>query len=76
MPNRADYQPLAQSADEQDIENGLGTGQNGRLEAGSRRSRGLRRSSRPGPIDMSKLDAAFKRYGRLCMILMKIVLTS
>ena len=45
------YQPLAQSIEEEaDVtDSNLQTG------------RGLRRAHRPGPIDLSKLDNAFKR---------------
>ncbi|TDL24282.1 hypothetical protein BD410DRAFT_786387 [Rickenella mellea] len=52
MPNRADYQPLAQSADE------------GAIAGSSNQAppRRLRRLSRPGPIDLSKLDTAFKKW--------------
>ena len=55
-PNRAAYQPLAQSADEEaDVSEGL-----------SQPTRGLRRAHRPVHIDLSKLDNAFKRYvGRI-----------
>lgn len=59
MPNRADYQPLAQSADEEHGGNIFNSSET--LPAGERQSRSLRRPSRPGPIDLSKLDAAFKR---------------
>lgn len=59
MPNRADYQPLAQSADEEHGGNIFNSSET--LPAGTRQSRSLRRPSRPGPIDLSKLDAAFKR---------------
>lgn len=53
MPNRSDYQPLAQSADTNDA-----------VPTTPQRSsrRGLKRALRPGPIDLSKLDAAFKRW--------------
>lgn len=59
MPNRADYQPLAQSADEEHGGNIFNSSET--LPAGERQSTSLRRPSRPGPIDLSKLDAAFKR---------------
>ena len=59
MPNRSDYQPLAQSAD---IDEDLETTQ-------QRNRRGLKHPLRPGPIDLSKLDAAFKRYGASFMVI-------
>jgi hypothetical protein len=48
------YQPLAQSIDEE-ANVGDSTWQ------GSSPTRGSRRAHRPGPIDLSKLDNAFKR---------------
>ncbi|KAH8119500.1 phosphatidylinositol 3 and 4-kinase-domain-containing protein [Phellopilus nigrolimitatus] len=61
MPNRSQYQPLAQSV-EDDVERAGANGAEPSPASSSRRSRGLRRASRPGPIDLSKLDAAFKRW--------------
>ena len=60
MPNRSEYQPLAQNVDaddESDVGDVLPTPV---TAAGP--SRGLRRPQRPGHIDLSKLDTAFKRY--------------
>lgn len=53
-PNRSEYQPLAQAAEdeEEDVSEGLAP----------QRTRGLRRAQRPVHIDLSKLDTAFKRY--------------
>lgn len=51
------YQPLSQSADEEaDVGGSIS-----QRPPSSRAARGLRRSHRPGPIDLSKLDNAFKR---------------
>ena len=52
-PNRSEYQPLAQSVEdeEEDVSEGLAPQQ----------TRGLRRAQRPVHIDLSKLDTAFKR---------------
>lgn len=59
------YQPLAQSIDEEsDVgDSSLQTGRSGR---------GLRRAQRPGPIDLSKLDNAFKR----CVLVNIILITA
>ena len=52
-PNRSEYQPLAQSVDEEeDVSEGLNP----------QPARGLRRAQRPVHIDLTKLDSAFKRY--------------
>lgn len=59
MPNRSEYQPLAQSIDEEeeeDVVEGLAP------PAPVSPSRRMRRLHRPGNIDLSKLDSAFKRY--------------
>ncbi|KAI0769778.1 phosphatidylinositol 3 and 4-kinase-domain-containing protein [Trametes elegans] len=56
MPDRSGYQPLAQSAEEEeetDVSEGLSQPQP---------TRGLRRAHRPVHIDLSKLDSAFKRW--------------
>ncbi|KAK7045573.1 Phosphatidylinositol 4-kinase LSB6 [Paramarasmius palmivorus] len=55
MP-RAGYQPLSQTGDDDDVAD---------LEAQSSNpppTRGLRRAGRPGHIDLTKLDNAFKRW--------------
>ena len=58
MPSRAEYQPLAQGIDEEEEEADVGEGLSPRTPP----SRGgLRRAHRPGHIDLSKLDSAFKR---------------
>ena len=58
MPNRSDYQPLAQSAEEY-------------ADVASEAPSGARQKKpgRPGAIDLSKLDAAFKRYGASFMVI-------
>ena len=58
MPNRSEYQPLAQSIEEEeeaDVVEGLPA-------APVSPSRRMRRLHRPGNIDLSRLDSAFKRY--------------
>ncbi|KAI0081899.1 hypothetical protein K474DRAFT_1748215 [Panus rudis PR-1116 ss-1] len=56
MPNRAQYQPLSQGIDEEEEEADVGEG----LPTVASTT-GLRRANRPGHIDLSKLDSAFKR---------------
>lgn len=54
MPNRSEYQPLAQGLEEEeetDVAEGL-----------SPAPQPSQRQRRPGHIDLSKLDTAFKRY--------------
>lgn len=53
-PKHADYQPLGQGDDEGDIGAGPSTQ--------SPRPRRARRASRPGKIDLSKIDDAFQRW--------------
>lgn len=55
------YQPLTQSIEEEaDVgDSNLQTGRSGH---------GLRRAHRPGPIDLSKLDNAFKRCAHVNLI--------
>ena len=60
MPSHADYQPLSQSADDDFDELG-GNVAGPSVQTPSRRPKGLKRASRPGPIDLKKLDVAFKR---------------
>ncbi|KDQ57614.1 hypothetical protein JAAARDRAFT_177909 [Jaapia argillacea MUCL 33604] len=55
MPNRADYQPLSQSNDEEDVGDGLPV-------PATAPTRSPRRAARPVHIDLSKLDSAFKRW--------------
>jgi phosphatidylinositol 4-kinase type 2 len=56
MPDRAEYQPLVQDVDDDDVPEVLPLP----VTVPTSR-RGLRRSPRPGNIDLSKLDHAFKR---------------
>ena len=58
MPDRSEYQPLTQHADD---ENDGDVGETGVLPPPVTSFRGLRRAQRPGHIDLSKLDTAFKR---------------
>ncbi|OCH91462.1 hypothetical protein OBBRIDRAFT_792290 [Obba rivulosa] len=61
MPNRSEYQPLAQSIDEEEedvVESHIPPQQPPPGSSG----RSLRRLHRPGNIDLSKLDNAFKRW--------------
>ena len=60
MPNRSEYQPLAQNVDDDDNDGDVGEVLPPPATASFRG--GLRRSQRPGHIDLSKLDSAFKRY--------------
>ena len=56
MPDRSEYQPLTQNADDDgDVGGGL-------PQPVTSSFRGMRRAQRPGHIDLSKLDTAFKRY--------------
>ena len=57
MPDRSEYQPLAQSIDD-DNDGDVGEG----LPQPVTSFRGGRRAQLPGHIDLSKLDSAFKRY--------------
>ncbi|KAI0743598.1 phosphatidylinositol 3 and 4-kinase-domain-containing protein [Daedaleopsis nitida] len=52
-PNRSEYQPLAQSAEDEEADVS---------ESLAPQARGLRRAHRPVHIDLSKLDNAFKRW--------------
>lgn len=58
MPNRSEYQPLAQSVEDEetDVSEGILP----------QPARGLRRAQRPVHIDLSKLDNAFKRCAVHC----------
>ena len=55
MPNRSEYQPLSQGVDDEETDVGEG------LPSPVTTPRGLRRLNKPGHIDLSKLDTAFKR---------------
>jgi len=57
--NRDGYQPLSQNVDDEADVGLLGTGSRTRAMTSS--TRGLTRS-RPGTIDLKKLDNAFKRF--------------
>lgn len=57
MPNRSEYQPLAQGVDDEETDVDIGEG----LPSPVTTPRGLRRLNRPGHIDLTKLDTAFKR---------------
>lgn len=57
MPDRAEYQPLAQDVDD-DRDEGVAEVLPSPVTASRH---GLRRPHRPGNIDLSKLDNAFKR---------------
>ena len=58
MPDRAEYQPLAQDVDDNNSEGDVAEVLPSPVTAPRR---GLRRSHRPGHIDLGKLDNAFKR---------------
>ncbi len=60
MPDRSDYQPLPQTADDEpDLDPDVFS----TVTSPSRpRPRGIRRMNAPGAIDLRKLDAAFKRF--------------
>jgi hypothetical protein len=61
MPDRSDYQPLPQTADDESDfgPDGLPSPV---TSPSSPRAHGIRRMNAPGAIDLRKLDAAFKRY--------------
>lgn len=59
VPNRSEYQPISQSAD--DLIGDLSNNDSGLLPTSSR-SRNKRRLARPGTIDLRNLDVAFKRW--------------
>lgn len=63
MANRAGYQPLSQSAEEADVGEVLPS-------PVTHRTQGLRRPLRPGHIDLSKLDNAFKRSVHRAMLML------
>ncbi|KAK7692630.1 hypothetical protein QCA50_004263 [Cerrena zonata] len=56
MPNRSEYQPLSQGVDDEETDVGEG------LPVPVTSPGGLRRINKPGHIDLSKLDTAFKRW--------------
>lgn len=60
MSARSGYQPIAQSVDEADHEADVGEASSSRPLTSTRGS--LRRPSRSGSIDLTKLDNAFKRW--------------
>jgi hypothetical protein len=58
MPDRSDYQPLPQNADDEpDLDPEVFS-----TAMSPTRPRGIRRMNAPGAIDLRKLDAAFKRF--------------
>lgn len=57
MSNRTGYQPLTQAIDEEED-----VGDGAEFQPSGPPTRGLRRSVRPGSIDLRSLDQAFKRY--------------
>lgn len=59
MPDRAEYQPLAQDFDDNNSEGDVAEVLPSPVTASRR---GLRRGHRPGNIDLGKLDHAFKRW--------------
>lgn len=61
MPDRAEYQPLTQHVDGDDDEHDAPEGLPAPVTAPPSKKRGMRRAQRPGNIDLSKLDNAFKR---------------
>jgi hypothetical protein len=60
MPDRSEYQPLPQSVDDDPESDAEGLPSPVTNPSGPRHSN--RRMSASGPIDLRKLDAAFKRY--------------
>jgi hypothetical protein len=61
MPDRSDYQPLPQAAeDEPDLDSDVFLTPTSSTQP-QPRLRGIRRVNAPGAIDLRKLDAAFKR---------------
>ena len=70
MPDRAEYQPLAQDVDDNNSEGDVAEVLPSPVTASRR---GLRRGHRPGNIDLGKLDNAFKRYvkGRVYMFVLQ-----
>lgn len=71
MPNRSEYQPLSQSADDEhdetDFHHDVDLPQPQPQPRASRRTRRLR-APKPVAIDLSKLDAAFKRLSYIQVI--------
>jgi hypothetical protein len=64
MPDRSDYQPLPQTADdEHDVD------PDGLPSPVTSPSTRARRMNTPGAIDLRKLDAAFKRYVLVSLLL-------
>lgn len=68
MPDRSDYQPLPQTADDEP-DDGLPSPV---TSPNSPHPRDIRRMNAPGAIDLRKLDAAFKRYVLLYLPLMHV----
>ena len=60
MPDRSDYQPLPQTADDEpDLDPEDFSTATGPTRP---RARGIQRMNAPGAVDLRKLDAAFKRF--------------
>ena len=60
MPDRSDYQPLPQNADDEpDLDPEFFSTATSPTQPPAR---GIRRMNAPGAIDLRKLDAAFKRF--------------
>jgi phosphatidylinositol 4-kinase type 2 len=60
MPDRSDYQPLPQTADDEpDLDPEVFSTATSPSQP---HVRGIRRMNAPGAIDLRKLDAAFKRF--------------
>jgi phosphatidylinositol 4-kinase type 2 len=64
MPSSAGYEALPQTVEEEEQVNG------GEQDSAPKPTRGrpLKRSLKPGHIDLSKLDNAFKRCAELCLV--------
>jgi hypothetical protein len=61
MPDRSEYQPLPQNAEDEPESDAEGLPSPVTNQSGPHH-RSNRRMGAPGPIDLRKLDAAFKRY--------------
>jgi phosphatidylinositol 4-kinase type 2 len=60
MPDRSEYQPLPQTADDEpDLDPEVFSTATSSTPT---RARGIRRMNAPGAVDLRKLDAAFKRF--------------
>lgn len=66
----AGYLPIAQSIDERDEEEDVGESNQASSSRPITKTRGLRRPGRPGSIDLTKLDNAFKRQVHILPLLL------